>query len=145
LFKIGENNSPSMRLLESLNFNGFLNTITRATRITKNTSTLIDIFGVGNFIPNLMLSCVLTSQISDHLVLINAYRINANKKPKQPDSYEKRLLGDDNINSLNDALFSTDWSNVLNQNDVNVAYSNFIVKFLELYNTLCPIVKVKKT
>ena len=144
LFRINENNSPSMRLLESLNFNGILNTITKATRITKNTSTLIDIFGVGNFIPNLMLSCVLTSQISDHLLLINAYRINANKKPKKPDTYEKRLLGDDNINSLNDALFSTDWSNVLNQNDVNVAYSNFIAKFLELYNISCPIVKVKK-
>ena len=144
LFRINENNSPSMRLLESLNFNGILNTITKATRITKNTSTLIDIFGVGNFIPNLMLSCVLTSQISDHLLLINAYRINANKKPKKPDTYEKRLLGDDNINSLNDALFSTDWSNVLNQNDVNIAYSNFIAKFLELYNISCPIVKVKK-
>ena len=144
LFKINENNSQSMRLLESLNFNGILNTITKATRITKNTSTLIDIFGVGNLIPNLMLSGVLTSQISDHLMLINAYRINNVKKNPQPDSYEKRLLGDDNINSLNDALFSTDWSFVLNQNDVDIAYNNFITKFLELYNISCPRVTVKK-
>ena len=144
LFKINENNSPSMRLLEALNFNGILNTITKATRITRNTSTLIDIFGVGNFIPNLMLSCVLTSQISDHLLLINAFRIGGNKKTPQPVSYEKRLLGEDNINSLNDALFNTDWSSVLNQNNVNAAYNNFISIFLGLYNTLCPKVKVKK-
>ena len=127
-----------MRLVEALNFNGVLNTITKATRITRTSATLIDIFGVGNFIQNLMLSCVLTSQISDHLMLVNAFRINGGKKPTQPDFYEKRMIGDDNINSLNEALYSTDWSDVLNKNNVNAAYDIFIKKFLELYNTLCP-------
>ena len=144
LLKLNDINSHSMRLVEALNFNGVLNTITKATRITRTSATLIDIFGVGNFIQNLMLSCVLTSQISDHLMLVNAFRINGGKKPTQPDFYEKRMMGDDNINSLNEALYSTDWSDVLNKDNANAAYDIFIKKFLELYNTLCPVVRIRK-
>ncbi len=145
LFKIGDLNSNSTRLIELLTYNGIINTITKATCITRTSHTLLDIIGVGNFINNLNFSGVLTTQISDHYLLLNAFRLR--KKPKdrnESEFYTKRLMGEDNLNSLNDALFRTDWSPVLNSNNTNVAYSIFLKKFLTLYNEHCPITKMKK-
>ena len=144
LFKLNNLNSNSMRIIEAFSFNGIINTITRATRITNHSATLLDLFGVGNFIQNLMSSFVLTTQISDHLPILNVFRIDKVNKPKLPDFFEKRELNDENFDSLNYALYHTDWNNVLNQNDVNLAYNNFQKTFLKLFNEKCPVRKKRK-
>ena len=144
LFKINNINSNSMRIIESFSFNGIINTVTRATRVTRTTATLLDLFGVGNFIQNLMSSFVLTSKISDHLPIINSFRIDRVNKPKPPDFFEKRELNDENFDALNYALYHTNWNHVLSQDNTNIAYDNFISTFLRLYNEKCPVRKKRK-
>ena len=145
LFKINDLNSNSTRLIELLTYNGIINTITKATRITRTSHTLLDIVGVGNFINNLNFSGVLTTQISDHYLLLNSFKLSKKSKDSnESEFYTKRLMGENNLNSLNDALFHADWSPVLNSNNTNVAYSIFIKKFLTLFNEHCPITKMKK-
>ena len=146
-FKASDINSNQMKFLEILTFNGILNTITKATRITKDSKSLIDFIGVGKNMQNFSLSAVLASSISDHFLILNSFKSNSNSKnskANESDFFTKRLLGEEHLNSLNDALSNINWSFVTSCNDTDLAYSLFIDKFLCLFNIHCPIVSQKK-
>ena len=148
LFKVDNINSSARNLMEILTFNGILNTITRATRITRETKSLIDIIGVGKGIGDLNLSAVLTTHISDHLLVLNSFRLNNNNNStdniEHQEFFDKRQLSEENLNRLNDTLSTIDWSFVINCQDTNTAYNLFIDKFLQTFNSCCPVVKMKK-
>jgi len=44
---------------------------------------------------------------------------------------------------FDDKLGQLDWSNILNTDDVNMAYKKFHKKFTDVYNETCPVVKLK--
>ena len=88
ILKSEDLNSNPRRLIELFTYYGILNTITRATRITRETKSLIDLIGVGNGINDLVLSSVLTTSISDHLLILNGFKLN-NSSKNQP---EKSLI-----------------------------------------------------
>ena len=112
--------------------------ITRPSRITSHSSTLIDnIF--TNDIENNTVSGLLIIDISDHLpvfiVFDNNFKVN---HPDERLTY-RRLRTDETMNALKKDLLAQSWDAVYNETDVNNAYETFLRIFMSLYDKNCPI------
>lgn len=122
--------SKTADYVSNLLLNNFFPTIVMPTRITSRTATLIDHvyyyegkaanrgnleIHSGNFIHDL------TDHLPNYLLLVNKGKITI----KEPRPYI-RIYSDKNKIKFLEEIRKPDWSNVYNQNDVNLAYDNFI-------------------
>ncbi len=55
----------------------------------------------------------------------------------------RRCVTEEGILKFKSQLFNVNWDEVLNENDVNVAYTNFVQIFLRLFDGCCPIKPLK--
>ena len=119
--------------------NGFLPLINKPTRITDNTATIID-----NIFTNDIHSClnmykgILINDISDHLPIFvicnNSFVRKSSKLTKNI-----RQLKEVNLNRLKNLLSVQNWNSVINSEDINVCYKNFVNTFNNVYNECCPV------
>lgn len=122
------NNDTNIRLfLDGFISSGFLPTITKPTRITHCSATLIDNIYVKGPSYYSHTSGILQYDISDHLPIFSC--MGKNKPKIVPDSlrFEHRRLTDTAIASITQELLSTDWS-TLESVTVDEAYDSFINK-----------------
>ncbi|MBM3206904.1 MAG: reverse transcriptase family protein, partial [Candidatus Staskawiczbacteria bacterium] len=120
---------------------GLFSKISKPTRITCDTATLID-----NIFSNYMgsLTCgILISDISDHLPIFSVIDFTNNKKIDKPYFYKKRLITEETITAFKTDLAQKDWVEVQSESDANQAYDRFLDIFINLYNKNIPIVDVK--
>ena len=145
LFQIDNLNSMAIKMFEVLSFDSFINPITKATRITQNTCSLIDIIGSKGYIGNLVLNGVCTTHIADHLIPFNIFKLCLKKKnTKPPEYFNKRTFTDAKLNSFKNALAIQDWREVLREkNDVSQAYGKFISIFMSLFDKHIPRQRIK--
>ena len=54
-----------------------------------------------------------------------------------------RKTSDSCIAALKDDLLTSNWDNVTNEEDVNMAYNHFIERFQTSYEKCCPVKKVR--
>ena len=103
--------------------------ITKPTRISQNTATLIDnIFTTD--IEQHYTCGLLINDISDHLPIFTMEQnINKNKAKKKHNTKWVRQTKEENINSFHYELQNLSWETVLNEEDVNKAYATFISNF----------------
>lgn len=117
--------------LETLALHGLQPYINSATRVTNDSSTCIDhIFVKKNLnINNLNYkSLIVTYDITDHYpIMINITQENINN-PITPIVLNKTIKID--YNKLAELLKETNWSNVLNARESEVAMQNFMTQFL---------------
>ena len=100
-------------------------TITRPTRITNTSATLIDNIYISGKIQRNYESHLIVTDISDHLpslLLLKQTKV----KDKTPIEFESRNLNDDKIMKIKNELRKIDWNGLLNSKNCNI---NF--------NTLC--------
>ena len=118
------NDHPKTQTFIDLNFDNCLfPCITRPTRITKSSATLIDNTFISENLHKSFDSCVLIHDLSDHLPsLINIH--NQTNSTSDYLEFESRPLTKEKISDIKTQLYNTDWS-VLNQNDVNIAFKEF--------------------
>jgi len=114
--------------------------ITRPTRVTASTATLIDHI-YTNINKNRCIAGTLMTDITDHFSNFMFVKYSAKRHVPQVISY--RQVTDQCITNLNVALENTDWNAIYNTDDVNVAYDLFGQKFSELVDLHLPI-KYKK-
>ena len=113
--------------------------IDRPSRITTHSCTLIDnIF--TNQINYSIRSGLLMNDITDHLPIFALCNYEIENKKSDPVKYV-RNLENENVSLLIESLSQELWNNVLQSDDVNVAYINFIETFSKLYNLHCPVKK----
>lgn len=122
--------------------------ITRPSRITSNSATLIDnIF--TNKIEYVKFSGLMICDITDHLPVFTIYEDNYKNKDTPQKIVYKRLRTEDAIINLKNDLLDEDWNSVYMAEDVNNAYTAFLDRFCVLYNKHCPVrqyyVKKKNT
>ena len=134
---------PAAKFLETLAFNGILNLVSRATRITTDTFSLIDIIGTNCFFSDLAGVGVIATDISDHYMPFSVYSMVNVKPPSKPNYFNKRIINDDNLVNFKNSLLEYEWENVHNSTNPSEAYSFFIKKFLDLYNFHLPVRKIK--
>ena len=55
-----------------------------------------------------------------------------------------RKITEDTLASLSNELSQQSWDNVLNINDVNQAYDNFLYIFIDIFKKHCPLKRVSR-
>ena len=118
--------------------------ITRPTRITSHSNTLID-----NIYTTDVTSCIQSGLIiydmTDHLPIfqITEYKHNNNITIIHR---SRRLTNERNINALINDLVNADWKEIYDSDDINCMYNTFTEIITELYQSNCPIIyeKVKR-
>lgn len=118
---------PSELFLNSMYSMMFYPKITRPTRITSHSSTLIDnIF--TNVIDNKVESGIIINDISDHLPVFALVDVTCEKNLNVLKTTTKRLITVERINALKQSLVEQDWDFVSKQQKI---YSPWITKGLE--------------
>lgn len=139
LFDLANLNSKATTLFETLTYQGFVNPITKATRISNNSSSLIDLICNKDLTGNLVENGIVTSDISDHLIPYNLFLLNSNNRPRMPEFINKRTFSNQNLDRFKVSLAIQDWRSVKNiRNDVNLAYDTFFGIFINLFNENIP-------
>ena len=122
--------------VESLFSHGFIQLITKPTRIAENSATLLDHILTNSTVRSHDMY-ILCSKLSDHLPIIHLLNFEKTKPPKI--SNESRNFSPDNILRFKNALSGYNWNHVTEQNCVQEALNNFLSTFDTLYNAFFPI------
>ena len=147
-----KSHNPTSRFVEkNLDLN-MVPCITKPTRITKSSATLIDnIFVPLNLVPNVS-SYIIIEDMSDHLPIVMKLQ-NVQVAGKKQTIIESRDLRPKNVKKLKDSIASFDWQNYLNeviprnmhvkevipQNvTINGRFNLFHTKLLDLIDTHAP-------
>ena len=112
---------------------GFLQIITKPTRCTPNSATLID-HCLTNCSPPSHRSVISTCSISDHFPII--YYLNSNKPQAATKNIESRNFSTNNINSFKNVLNNSNWDFVIENNNPQKSsnlFSNFFNNLYDLY------------
>jgi hypothetical protein len=133
------NNVMVSDLLNIFVTNGILPTITRPTRITHTSATLIDNLYVKCDHYDNLHSVILLDNISDHFPVIMCVGKNTNHKEKKPLIFTHRPMGFEQITRLKDALSTTSWDDILKQDSVNDCYNAFIERFNSILDVCAPV------
>ena len=116
-------------------------TVTKPTRITKTSATLLDNIIVGkqfhNFAANIAIS-----DMSDHLpVVMTSHQPTLYKK--QPLTLTTRILNEEACNKIVDSLNTINWTECLRTKTVDDAYDCFHNKTQEILNTVSPVKQIR--
>ena len=115
--------------------------ITRPTRITKSSATLIDNVFISQHLHKSFDSAIILNDMSDHLPSLVAIH---NQSIDKTDYWEFncRALNEEKMNEINKLLLQTDWS-TLNIQDVNKAFTELQDRIEECMNTIAPLKTIK--
>ncbi|XP_041463802.1 uncharacterized protein LOC121414811 [Lytechinus variegatus] len=148
---LGDFNINLLQYGSNASVNGFLDAlasfnlvplINRPTRVTENTSTLIDnIFSVGQLS---IKSSILISDISDHFPVIASFPLSIRNSRNINENSFSRNFGFENMQRFKCDLNATDWSVVLHESDVEKAYCKFLELVTALYEKNFPLLSKKQ-
>jgi len=114
---------------------GFLQIITKPTRISSGSATVID-----HIITNSTNHCdslIICNAISDHFPI--AHALNFLNPPPKRESIPTRNFSNENIARFRNATLNYTWNHVLMINDTQVAYNAFHDNFMDLFNLYFPV------
>ncbi len=117
--------------------NDLLPSITKMTRVTHRSCTLIDNIYVSNGIAYSLDSMILTTDISDHLPCLAIIGNKRKKEINQPIQIQCRKLNDANILRIKNTLKVVDW-NAVNNLNTSEGYDFVINKLVSIMNTVAP-------
>ena len=115
--------------------------ITRPTRITKSTATLIDNVFVSQFLHKAFDSAILLNDISDHLPSLVIIQDQFMDKTDHWE-FNCRSLTEPKMTEINNLLLSKDWSTLKSQ-DVNKSFSELQTRIEECMNAVTPLKTIK--
>ena len=140
LLKI-DTNGQTTDFIHGMFASAFYPTISRPTRVTQQTATLID-----NIITNMheypVTSGILYNDISDHFPVFNFYSMERSKGGKYTTVY-RRKTSSENINKLNIKIQKFNWDEVYTDNDPCTAYDTFLNILESQIKECLPLKKIK--
>ena len=137
LLKINGVDSSSSIFYNTMSSLSLLPVISKPTRITDETGTLIDNIFTNNFLS--FTSGILTSDTSDHLPIFLIYSDYYSENTVKPREYSYRVINEETLSNLYDKVASTNFSNVVEEEDIDNAVLLFHENLLQMYNECCPI------
>ena len=115
--------------------------ITKPTRVTTKTTTLIDNIMVSNKLHQHQIPFVIVDDLSDHYpCLVILYNMNQCKRDKV--TICKRKFTDDCFMKINAKLNSVDWSS-LDQLNTSEAFEKFHTELTRIIDEICPMKEYK--
>ena len=135
-----EHNNLSQEFLETLLSASFLPLISKPTRVTNSSTSLIDnIF--SNVIPHPD-SYIVLSDITDHYPIVTHYTLSQSINNNDPRLF-RRKVNNEKLASLASSLEHVDWSPVYGVDEVNSSYDNFCDILNDQLDTCIPKQRVK--
>lgn len=119
----------------NLSYN-LLPTITKPSRVTHNTATLIDNIYISTKFKSNAKSAIILSDISDHLPCIVSLG-NTDISKRTPLAFKYRTIDENVISSISEQLQMVDWAPI-NGLDVNSGYSFIKEKIVEIMDSVSP-------
>ena len=123
-------------------FNSFniFPTITKPTRVTLRTATVIDHFWTNKY-NSLGVNGIIYNQITDHFPIFSIFNINNQNKNTQNhiDRFYFRNYSDQNIENFINILDNMNWDSVNNENNPEIAFEKFELMFLNAFNNEFPL------
>ena len=101
--------------------------ITKPTRITKHSSTIINNIITSNIFHSNK-NGLLMNDITDHLPIFT-FSLHEVKRSESKTFIYRRKNDDQSIKMLINKLRQENWNSVVNVDDVNIAYDNFLKFF----------------
>jgi hypothetical protein len=127
--------------MDTLITNGYLQIISKATRVQNNNVSLIDHIMTNTNLKKYNAGTII-DDMSDHFM--NFVQISHEKNTKKDIKEEtKRLINEANTNNLKLALNNTDWTPVLVNTDTDSSFNCFWDIFSALYTEHFPLTNVK--
>ena len=123
-----------------LSSHSFYPTISKPTRITSYSSTLIDNILTNDFLNHS--AGILVTDISDHLpvfLIIDQFK----EKNQGERKYVRRDFNMNNVKCFNDDLNETDWNFLKSPNDIHDIYNTFLEHVQTLYDKNFPVQEIK--
>jgi len=115
---------------------GFLQIITKPTRVSDSSATLID-HVLTNVYCKTYETVALCSQISDHFPI--CHFLSGASVSKLPKFLEYRDFSDEAVNRFRDSIQRFNWTHVTESECTQTAYNNFSSTFSLFFNTFFPL------
>ena len=115
--------------------NDMMPTITRRTRVTRTSTTLIDNVMVSKKLHAHYNSLILIDDISDHFPSL-VFLHNQKCAKKEAKKIHTREINDTKISQIKNELNMVNWVNELSEHNVNTAFSSFHTKLVETIETV---------
>ena len=136
-----DTNNITNNFIDHLYSFGLHSLITRPTRITRHSKTLIDNIFTTN-LSNIH-SGLIINDLSDHLPIFLIFEYKHNKRTNV--TYNtKRVVNDHNLHVMRNKLKETNWNEILASEDVNYIYDTFTTTLKNIYNSTCPVTLTKQ-
>ena len=134
------------KYVDMLGEHGFAPVISRPTRITNHSATIIDHIFVNNC-HAITKSGIITESLSDHLatfvgIILDSNRISC-KLQDDPLELLTRVINDENITKFEQEISATDWNFLNSIYTADAKFNAFERKYEEIYNRNFPL-KTKK-
>ncbi len=133
-------NPRSVEFLDLLFSFGLLQIVTKPTRCTDNSASLIDHVITNQSAPSFS-SIILTTKISDHFPVI--YFPLSKLHIEKPKNFTSRNFSHENMVKFENSIASIDWSFVRDENDAQSSYNVFFDLFHNLYSLHFPLKTIK--
>ena len=135
----------SNRFIEQLFTSSFYPLITKPTRVTAHTSTLIDNIFTNNIQQvDKSINGIIFSDISDHLPIVHMCSTNTTyntNNDKISGSYYRRMINNNNISLFTESLKELTWDSVTIESDPIQCFKTFSEIFSENYESNFPLKK----
>ena len=118
---------------------GILPTITRPTRITHSSATLIDNIYIKRSNYDLLKSKIIITDISDHLPVIICTGMHSIPNTREPLIFKHRPMTNAQENEIVNSINSVNWNDLFNNCSINDAYNNFTTKLTEILDQQAPV------
>ena len=136
-FLKSEHHKNTQEFIEHIFENGLIPTITRPTRVTKSSATLIDNILISEKLASNYTSGVICYDISDHFPCLTILKyVNCSKK--EPIKITSRKLTDKNITKINEKINTLNLSQNLNASNPSENFKKFHVALLEIIDEITP-------
>lgn len=146
-----DSNSSYQNLIDIMSNYGFIQLVSRPTRVTDHSASLIDHLYTNN--QEDTISCnVLTTAVSDHLAIVTTinldntssspYRLanTRNNNHTDPAQSEFRVYNEANNLKFNELISEEDWDSVLSEGlDAQQQFNKFNETYTKHYNTAFPL------
>jgi len=132
------NHGPTADYVENIFSMGYLQLITKPTRCTGASATLIDHI-LTNELKNDYESGIITNRISDHFPIFHI--ISGQKAKISHSTVYRRDFSDANVEQFNFNLRAVGWHEVLENQDPQASTDLFYSTFLDLFNLHFPLKK----
>ena len=138
-----EKHSATQDHIDIMLSNSLIPTITKPTRVTSKTCSLIDNIFVNNFTDGSnSLSGILYCDVSDHFPVFHIDYSDSVVLPRK--TFVRRVYSQENINKFFSMLTDKSWSDVMSSNDPQSSYSMFHEQLREIYDICFPFKSFKE-